>query len=147
MGTYMDFAKILEKKIRREIEQELAQAPLRTSNSTSPQTEIQSELWTHLVGQLDTRRFEAPVKGQAYHRQRPAPRPRPAHQLNAEQTEAMEFFAASGQALAANFNSADLKKAFRQMALKLHPDQGGTAITFQRLLKARRSLESLFKQN
>jgi hypothetical protein len=146
MGTYMDFAKILEKKIRQEIKQELAHEHSRTSNSTAPQTEIQSGLWTHLVGQIGTRRFEAPVKGQVYHRLRPAPRPRPDHHLNSEQIDAMTFFASYGQPLNANFSMTDLKKAFRQMALKLHPDQGGTAIQFQRLLKSRKSLEALFKK-
>ncbi len=144
MGTYMEFAKILEKKIRKEIEQDLHASPTRTSNSTAQHTEIQSELWTHLVGHLDARRFENQARGQVYHRNRPAPRPRPDHKLNESQSAAHAFFERHGAALAMNFSSQDLQKAFRQLALKLHPDQGGQAWQIQKLLEARTSLLALF---
>ncbi len=140
MGTFMEFAQILETKIRKEMEKS---APA-SSEKASPKTELHSELWTHLVGHLDTRRFETPQKGQAYHRLRPAPRPRPDHKFSAPQSEAFEFFNQQGAALAANFSGPDLKKAFRSLALKLHPDQGGSAFKFQRLMQARAVLQTLF---
>jgi hypothetical protein len=144
MPTYMEFAQILEKKIRKEIERDSSPRSFSSENAQAS-NEIQSELWTHLVGHLGTRRFEAPQKGQAYHRLRPAPRPRPHHSLNESQTQAFAFFAHQGAPLAANFSSADLKLAFRRLALKLHPDQGGTAASFQKLMQARSILQTVFK--
>jgi len=140
----MEFAQVLERKIRKEIERESSRTSSSSQNS-HPSSEIQSELWTHLVGNLGTRRFETPQKGQAYHRLRPAPRPRPNHSLSESQTLAFTFFAQQGSPLAANFSSADLKLAFRRLALKLHPDQGGTAASFQKLMQSRSILQTLFK--
>jgi hypothetical protein len=142
MGTFIEFAEILEKKIRKEIERD--GHPQTPSEDFRASSKIHSELWTHLVGQMDAHHFQNPHQGQAYHRLRPAPRPRPDHQLSTEQSKALMFFAKHGQDLAANFSSADLKRSFRALALKLHPDQGGSSLLFQTLVQAREQLQALF---
>jgi hypothetical protein len=141
MGDFHSFAQILEKKIRKEIEKDFISP---SENTSSPETKIQSELWTHLVGQLNTIHFSTDRKGQIYHRNRPAPRPRPDHQMTTEQEQAYQFFVNQRVVLAKNFSQSDLKKAFRILALKLHPDQGGNAFQFQSLIAAKKTLESLF---
>lgn len=145
MGSFISFAQILEKKIRREIEKEsYSHQSQQQSQQHSQEPQIQSELWTHLVGQMDPYRFGNNPRSAVYHRNRPAPRPRPDHKMNAEQEVAFQFFLNNKAGLAANFSRTDLRKAFRNLALKLHPDQGGTSSEFQGLLAARSSLESLF---
>jgi hypothetical protein len=140
--TELPFLQILEQKIRQQVEQEIL-----SSSEPSPRsmnTEIPSELWTHLVGQLSTKHFQTPSKGEIYHRHRPPPRPRPDHKLDCKQKQAFLFFELQGAALATNFSSKDLQRAFRQLALRLHPDHGGSAERIQRLLEARVELLRLF---
>lgn len=142
MGAFHSFAQILEKKIRREIEKEFQ---AESSFSEGKPSEIQSELWTHLVGQMNTFRFQSEQNASVYHRNRPAPRPRPNHTLSESQTLAFDFFQSHKAVLAANFTRTDLKKAFRLLALRLHPDQGGNTADFRTLLTARAELEQLFR--
>ncbi len=142
MPTYLEFAQILEKKIRKEIERELHPG---AEKGPQPKAEIHSDLWTHLVGHVHTRHFEAPQKGQAYHRFKASPRPRPDHVFSEAQDQAFTFFTSRKANLNRNFSAADLKKAFRHLALKLHPDQGGTSVDFQQLLKARLVLQEMLE--
>lgn len=61
------------------------------------------------------------------------PRPRtPAHALDEAQQKSLGWFAENGELLEGNFTAAELKKAFRRLALRFHPDRpGGTAHRFQ----------------
>jgi hypothetical protein len=139
MGSFHSFAQVLEKKIRREIEKEYSR-----SDSVSS-TETPSEGWTRLVGEMSTYHFQASQQAQAYHRHRPVSKPRPAHNLNEDQQHAWAFFQSHLELpLAPNYSKADLQRAFRSLALRLHPDQGGSSSKFQELLKARRQLETIF---
>lgn len=50
------------------------------------------------------------------------PKPRPAHALTTQQCESLDFFNQFNADLKNNFNGLELKKAFRQLAKKFHPD-------------------------
>lgn len=142
MSEFQSFAQVLEQKLRRKIEQELR---LSQTTKPSPASEIPSPMWTNLIGHMAPQRFENQSRGQVYHRNRPAPKPRPAHKLTAEQMQSFHFFKCHHSELADNFSKADLKSAFRKLALKLHPDQGGKADQFLSLKLAFENLSSVFK--
>ncbi len=157
MGTFHSFAQELEKKIRRDIQQDIQQdlEPDRTSpevhsNSTgsfgrSEKSEIpiQSELWSFLVGAVHPVRFTAAAKANIYHSQRKPMAPRPPHQLSAVQQWAIDFFAKHEAALSPRFSQKELQSAFRKLALSLHPDQGGSPVSFQNLVTARAELSPI----
>lgn len=144
MGSFTAFAQILERKIRLQMEKEASQKPS-SSQFHSQDSFSQPELWTHLVGHIDPIHFQKDQTRVAYHRNRPPLKPRPDHIFNPQQASAFQFFNSHGATLlAANFSSKELKKAFRTLALRLHPDQGGTAPAFRSLLRARSELQSLF---
>ncbi len=63
-------------------------------------------------------------------------RPRPAHTLNEEQFLALETLRQNAPLLNNNFNLRELRSAYRRSVLKAHPDQGGTAETFQAVKKS-----------
>ncbi len=138
MGTFQSFAEALENKIRQQIERE-NQKPPPSNSSEAPEAG-----WTRLVGEMPSYRFQSPQKATAYHLNR-RPVARPSHVLNDAQKEAWAFFQAHLLTpLSPAFTRADLKRAFRALALRLHPDQGGTATQIQSLLKARQQLELVF---
>jgi hypothetical protein len=146
MGSFQSFAEILEKKIRKEIEKDFhSSSQTFSSENVENSSAVQSELWTHLVGQMNPYHFTADQKAAVYHRNRPAPRPRPDHKLTASQAIAFSFFQAHKMELPANFSSNDLKRVFRILALRMHPDQGGSISDFRTLLAARAELQQLFK--
>ena len=63
-------------------------------------------------------------------------RPRPAHLLNTEQLSAYETLRIHAPILNDNFNLRELRSAYRLSVLKTHPDQGGTAESFQAVKKS-----------
>lgn len=67
-----------------------------------------------------------------------------AHDLSPEQKLALEFFNRYTK-LSLEFGAPELKKAFRKVALKVHPDRkGGSSREFLELQKAFSNLSSLF---
>ena len=81
----------------------------------------------YLLGQIG--RFESRAPRGHY----PAPRVRPqrkAHSFSSEQRQSFEFLKTWIQDLSEGFTASELKKAFRQAALRLHPDQGGSPEQF-----------------
>lgn len=76
--------------------------------------------------------------------QKPKPPP-PPHVLTETQKQAYEFFQFQGAALAPHFSAQDLKKAFRTLALKLHPDMKGEAGAFIALKIHTEALNGLFR--
>ncbi|MBX3040906.1 MAG: hypothetical protein KF789_09400 [Bdellovibrionaceae bacterium] len=100
-----------------------------------------------LLGHIRVFRFEKPTPNPF---PRPAPRRKeratgPAHSLSSEQAESKKWFILQGETLAEDFLRAELKTAFRRLALKLHPDkQSGSIQAFLELKKHRQILESLF---
>lgn len=76
-------------------------------------------------------------------RQNPVtPRPRrPEHKLSESQRLAMSWFHENGESLEPDFTEGELKKAYRRLALRFHPDRpGGTPHRFRTLLGHERDL-------
>ncbi len=83
-----------------------------------------------LMGQVGRKEFNSP-RGQY-----PAPKVRPqrkAHNFSPSQQQAYEFLKSWIYDLPAGFTASELKKAFRQAAMILHPDHGGNAPQFVEL--------------
>ncbi len=79
-----------------------------------------------LMGRITPLTAPSPRSARAY----PAPK-RPDHLLNDEQKTAFEALSSVSNQLKLNFNLRELRSAYRAAVLKTHPDQGGTAETFQ----------------
>lgn len=76
----------------------------------------------------------------------PAPKVRPqrkAHIFSESQKYAFDFFKLWSNNLNDNFSEAELKKAFRQIVLVLHPDRGGNSADFLNLKMHYDDLRSL----
>lgn len=88
--------------------------------------------------------------------QRPLPRgnyPRPSlrpmrkpHVFTSRQEQAFNFIRSWVPTLNDNFSEQELKKAFRQGALRLHPDQGGSDQLFTELKDHYHNLREFFKK-
>lgn len=91
-----------------------------------------------LLGTIPVHRFRTPPPRPASPRAKspptPPPRPRrPDHVLTERQKTATLWFAAQDEVLPSDFTADELKKAFRALARRLHPDTGGTAASFLEL--------------
>ncbi|MBS1970761.1 MAG: DnaJ domain-containing protein [Bdellovibrionales bacterium] len=97
----------------------------------------------YLMGTLGPAYFR-PQTSRAYP-SRPKPPP-PPHALSEAQRAAYDFFALHGNTLSPAFSQKELKKAFRVLALKLHPDtnKGAVASAFIELKKNYETLMDLF---
>lgn len=93
---------------------------------------------SYLLGQIprldiQLRRFRYPH----------TPRTRPAHILTPIQTEAFDFIQSLVKDFSPAFTNQELRKAFRQAALKTHPDQGGSAEMYLKLKTYYRTLQTV----
>lgn len=94
----------------------------------------------YLLGQIG--RYESRTPRGHY----PAPRVRPQrkpHTFSSEQREAFEFLKMWIHDLSEGFTAAELRKAFRQAALRLHPDQGGSPEEFVSLKSHYETLQTV----
>lgn len=152
MGQFTSFAEILENKLRKEIEASV-RSEIQNEHATATQPEttarpsFQPDVISLLLGRVSPVKASCLDKAKLYHQHRPAKRPqappKPAHKLTEAQALAYQQFAHWGQSLADNFSNKDLKTAFRKMALKLHPDQGGSTQAFFRLQECYRLLNEV----
>lgn len=100
-----------------------------------------------LIGKIGGKRtqfdFQAPPKASAKAYPRTPPKPRPNHSLSPSQRDSYLFLLKWAGDIAENFSLNELKQAFRRAALKLHPDQGGSAQDFMSLRHHIQNLEVL----
>lgn len=78
----------------------------------------------------------------------PAPKVRPQrrpHTFTSQQQLSFEFLKSYCFDLSEGFTKEELKKAFRQTAMSLHPDHGGSTELFIQLKVHFRNLQSVFK--
>ena len=136
MGNRESFAEILREKIQDSTQSQSENTYFSKAPPPPP------EAWAGLIGQLDPLESRsAKVSFNAYLKQCP---PRPDHVLNETQNRAFAFLKKHDGSLKGSFSRGDLKRAFRLIAKKLHPDQGGTAAEMRELLQARNDLQTVF---
>lgn len=71
-----------------------------------------------------------------------APVRRPAHRLTAEQQQAFERFERLGARAPAGFTADELRREFRQLALRFHPDRHADRSPLEREQRARNFAEA-----
>jgi hypothetical protein len=71
-----------------------------------------------------------------------APARRPAHRLTAEQQHAFERFERLGARVPAGFTAEELRRAYRQLALRFHPDRHADHAALEREQRARNFAEA-----
>lgn len=137
MGRFVEFAELLEDKIRREIHE--------GKNAETPRFPSETELFPSgmawLMGQVPSR---APSAVRARSVYGVKAKPRPAHRFDATQTESFLFLKTQVPEMENNFSPRELKSAYRRAALVLHPDQGGTNEKFRDLHRHFENLRRLF---
>ncbi|HEY8271308.1 MAG TPA: DnaJ domain-containing protein [Pseudobdellovibrionaceae bacterium] len=135
MGLQASFQQILESKIK------IASDP-RDLNK-SPQQDFEPAHLAYLMGHIRQTFFHPPPQLRV-HKIYPSP-PRPPHTLSEEQQVAVSFFLFYGASLSPAFPQKELKKAFRALALKLHPDMNkGATSAFIELKNNYEMLNKLF---
>ncbi|WP_413560689.1 DnaJ domain-containing protein [Bdellovibrio sp. HCB209] len=96
----------------------------------------------YLLGKVNRTEVQTP-RGQY---PRPAVRPqRKPHNFTALQRQSFEFFKCWIHGLSEGFTETELRKAFRQAALILHPDQGGSPQQFMDLKEHYEVLGTIFQ--
>lgn len=146
MGKFMEFAEVLEKKIRRQIENDNASSTRPTENPRLNDELPSGFAW--ILGQGPVLKVTGTVKGPGQKKGHQAygvkAKPRPPHKLSASQKIAMQVFAARGSALSESYSKSELKTAWRRVAKSTHPDHGGTSQGFREAQAAYQSLSQVF---
>lgn len=152
MGRFTEFAEELEKRIRREVEKEFqARNPSSFTTSKSAITpEFPSEIdslptgfsWIVGEGLRVHITHQNSKQGHSAYGVKPRP-PRPPHSLSEIQKSAFDFFRKMKVELEDNFSLQDLRRAWRKLALKCHPDQGGSAEMFRSAQSAYQKLQTV----
>lgn len=147
MGRFQDFAEVLASQIRQEIEASL-EAKSTFQNPRSPLFPSENELFPSamawLMGQIEKHEEDPVLNLRSGHRAYGVrPKPRRPHRLDARQTEAYVFLKTHATELPPGFTLRELKSAYRQAALRLHPDQGGDAALFRELHAAVTCLQAV----
>ncbi len=154
MGDFMNFAQILEGKIRKEVESSLVSegiAARNVDNSSAENFGGRREIDTdpahlaYLMSQLPAAKTAfSPLKS-TY--PKPAPKARPPHFLTESQSLAYQFFMHWGGTLSPSFNAKELKQQFWSLAKRLHPDcPQGSGPRFIELKAAYKDLQQALKK-
>lgn len=137
MGRFLEFADLLEAKIRREIRDE--------KNVETPRFPSETEVFPSgmawLMGNIQS---AAPSASRARHVYGVKVKPRPAHRFDATQTQSFDFLKSYVSELENCFSPRELKTAYRKAAMILHPDQGGTNEKFRDLHRHFENLRRIF---
>ena len=98
-----------------------------------------------LIGELDVHYSRPKSLPRAYKTFIARPAPRQPYVMTAEQAAAFSEFRIHSPHLPENFTRRELKSAYRQCALKTHPDRGGRSESFQLIKKSYHILQALVK--
>jgi hypothetical protein len=151
MGNFMDFAKILEGKIRKEVESNLISEGIQVLNPGKSSADCfggSREIDTHpahlafLMSQVSIHKGQAIPKKSTY--PKPTVKIRPPHFLTEVQIGAFQFFIQMGSQLHPNFSSKELKQQFWLLAKLLHPDYSkDSGLKFIELKAAYKALQQV----
>jgi hypothetical protein len=141
MGRFLEFADLLEAKIRREIRDEkIVKTPRFSSETESFPVGM---AW--LMGNVDSRVSTfTPNTSRARSAYGVRVKPRAPHKFDATQTQSFEFLKTYVSELDFGFSPRELKSAYRKAAMILHPDQGGTNEKFRDLHRHFENLRRIF---
>ena len=126
------FAQILEEKLRSKSTEEF------TPSRPTPSYEAV------LLNQLLTSTPRHAFQNTRHSYPKPQPKPRQAHALSSDQSQALSLFQGYLPDFSPGFFRHELKSAYRQLALRLHPDHGGSTQKFMQLRQAYKTLELVF---
>lgn len=142
MRSEASFQQILERKLKAQSTSERQETHTQTAFDQGSQSQDPAHL-AYLMGTLGPAYFR-PQASRAYP-SRPKPPP-PPHALSEPQSAAAAFFTDYGTPLSPAFSQRELKKAFRLLALRLHPDtnKGALAGAFIELKKNYETLMGVF---
>lgn len=141
MRTQASFQQILEEKIQVRSHESHSRRAFERDSQPQAQTQEPAHL-AYLLGHLGPTFFR-PQTTKIYP-SRPKPPP-PPHVLTEEQALAREFFVLQGVELTPAFSQRELKKAFRTLALRRHPDMNkGASDAFIELKNNYETLTQLF---
>lgn len=151
MGSFIEFAEILEKKIRREVENEYSSREKRESSSekVSLSSEFPSEFdelplgFAWILGQGPTLKVQPQQERTGHKAYGVKVRPPTPHTLTDSQKCAFDLFSQLGTEISPAFRAGDLRRAWRKAALATHPDHGGSAESFRQAQKAHQVLQSV----
>lgn len=151
MGQFLQFAEILENKIRNQLKDEFAKQYSHPDTQSDTKNNNNCKVTLNTSEQLDwnlllSLKKQAPMTqkkstGPAY--KTPAKKAKPAHTLSEIQQKSYLFFIHNNCELPAGYTESELRQAFRTLALKLHPDHGGTAYAIRELLEHRDVLSTV----
>lgn len=148
MRENLSFAEILEGKMANEAYPEdqfqMENQPFSEGMSLSSRRDF-DYIDYQLVSEMKD--FQREIQGQRLKKLYPRPvftaKPRPAHSLSEVQKMSFLRLQKWSPALSEGFTKKELKAAFRQAALRTHPDQGGTALLFKQCQDDFRNLSIL----
>lgn len=134
MGSFLSFAETLERKIRREIGRELQSDQQPNESVFRGETTVFPREWDSSPRGMAWLIGETPRKSTFSEKGRTAygvkVRPLPPHKLTLKEKSALQFFAQHSVTLSPRFTKSELKKCFRGLACRLHPDAGGLTSQF-----------------
>lgn len=143
MKSNISFAEILSSKIE---EKDFKQ------NSISEKTQMSDPYaLAYMLGHFDKYEFKKSTKDcfsrskNDYGFNKYPIQTRKNHQFNESQEISFQFFQNHLEQFERNFLKLELKKAFRHLAIKHHPDHGGSALLFIELKKHYETLLLIFK--
>lgn len=141
MGSFIEFAQVLEGKIKKEIQ---SSSDFHSNNELET---LENPGYLHLswlLGNQEIQRKPLSVKTTPYRQYHRPPPPRKPHKLSERQKKAWDFFHLHQAGLDLGFTKKELKQGFRTLALRLHPDQGGSSGLFMELKEAYQALLTVF---
>lgn len=140
MGRFIEFAEVLEAKIRRDLQGgKASKSPQFPSENTKNDVSPSGMAW--LMGQVQVK---SPSAGWARRAYGVRAKPRQPHHFDATQAKSFSLMRSYLPEFDSGYSPRELKVAFRRAAFMAHPDQGGSSEAFRELKAAFDNLRQVF---